>query len=172
MPGNIYIGYQGIGKSSLAGKNTGFIDLESSNFRLPGGYRPQEWYKYYVYCAYSIANQGYNVLLSSHDVVRKEVYEHRHYRESGYYYPTGNSHIKSFVIYPSLNLKEKWIKKLYDRFLAEDTRKNRVAYLNASDRYSDNILEIKEDALKYGFKEIEIQNMDYNLKELIDLEKL
>ena len=41
-------------------------------------------------------------------------------------------------------------------------------YLNALDRYTDNILEMQEDAQKYEFEEIEIKSMDYNLKEMLD----
>lgn len=168
MAGCIYICYQGVGKSSIANRNTGYIDLESSRFRLTGGYRPTEWYKYYVSYAYGLAWQGYNVLVSSHKVVRDEVADQRHYREPGYYYPMGNSQIKSFIVYPSLELKQPWIKKLHERFLMDGCHKNRVAYLNALDRYTDNILEMQEDAQKYEFEEIEIKSMDYNLKEMLD----
>ena len=161
MPGSIYIGYQGIGKSSLAGKHTGFIDLESSNFRLPGGYRPQEWYKYYVCCAYSLSSQGFDIFISSHKVVRDELHSQK---KHDYLKSTA----RIFVVYPSLDLEDEWINKLHKRYLIDNSRKNHVAYLNALDRYSDNILEMKDDAWNYGFKEIEILSMDYNLRELIE----
>lgn len=158
MLGNIYIGYQGVGKSQLAGRDTGYIDFESSNFRLSGGYRPTEWYKYYVTCAYRMACQGFNILVSSHQVVRDELYEQRHF----------GAVIRVFIIYPSLELKQPWIKKLHERFLMDGCHKNRVAYLNALDRYTDNILAMQEDAQKYEFEEVEIKSMDYNLKEMLD----
>ena len=39
----IIIGYQGIGKSTLAGKDNKFIDLESGNFWV-NGERVENWY--------------------------------------------------------------------------------------------------------------------------------
>ena len=39
----IYVGYQGIGKSSIAGKHN-CIDLESGNF-WDNGVRADNWYK-------------------------------------------------------------------------------------------------------------------------------
>lgn len=46
--------------------------------------------------------------------------------------------------------------------------KNRVAYLNALDKYTDNILAMQEDAQRYEFEEVEIKSMDYNLNEMLD----
>ena len=46
----IVIGYQGIGKSSLAGRNNIFIDLESGNFWVDGK-RADDWYKPYCQIA-------------------------------------------------------------------------------------------------------------------------
>lgn len=95
----IIVGYQGIGKSTLAGKD-GFIDLESGNFWVDG-IRPENWYKMYVKIAVHLSQQGYTVFTASHKVVRDEL---KRYNE------------KVVVCYPSLKLKEEWIKKLEERY--------------------------------------------------------
>ena len=65
------IGYQGIGKSSCAGKND-CIDLESGSFWVDGK-RAEEWYIPYCQIAMHLANQGYTVFTSSHKVVRDQL---------------------------------------------------------------------------------------------------
>ena len=67
----IIVGYQGIGKSSLAGVGN-CIDLESSNFWI-NGKRDPEWYKPYCKIADHLSKQGYTVFTSSHEVVRREL---------------------------------------------------------------------------------------------------
>ena len=52
----IYVGYQGIGKSSLGGTDK-YIDLESSNFK-----HEDDWYKTYCDVAISLSKQGYDVV--------------------------------------------------------------------------------------------------------------
>ena len=66
----IFVGYQGIGKSSISGN--GNIDLESGNFWV-NLTRYCDWYKVYCNIAKSLSEQGYNVFLSSHKVVRDEL---------------------------------------------------------------------------------------------------
>ena len=68
----IIIGYQGIGKSSLAGPHLGYIDLESSNFKVDG-MKIEGWQKIYCNIAKHLSNQGFKVFLSSHEVVRREL---------------------------------------------------------------------------------------------------
>ena len=63
----IYVGYQGIGKSSIAGKNK-CIDLESGNFWVDGK-RDENWYIIYCNIAQHLSEQGYNVFLSSHKLL-------------------------------------------------------------------------------------------------------
>ena len=70
MKGLIIIGYQGIGKSSIAGKD-GCIDLESSNFYVDGKRDPY-WYIPYTKLAMDLANQGYTVCTSAHACVVHE----------------------------------------------------------------------------------------------------
>ena len=65
----IIIGYQGIGKSTLANIDNAYIDLESSNFWHKGE-RYDNWYIYYGKIAESLSRQNYNVFTSSHREVR------------------------------------------------------------------------------------------------------
>lgn len=55
----IFIGYQGIGKSTLAGYNR-YIDLESGNFWI-NGKRDENWYIPYCNIAEHLSEQGYRV---------------------------------------------------------------------------------------------------------------
>lgn len=71
MKGLIIIGYPGIGKSSIAGKD-GCIDLESSCFYVDGK-RDPKWYIPYTNIAMNLANQGYTVFTSSHASVAHEL---------------------------------------------------------------------------------------------------
>ena len=124
----IIIGYQGIGKSTLAGRDK-FIDLESGNFWVDEK-RAEDWYKPYCQIAEHLSAQGFTVFTSSHEVVRKQL---------------RNSKEKVFVAFPSLELKDCWIEKLKMRW--EDTQldKDYKAYMNALDRYEDNIKELMEE---------------------------
>lgn len=96
----IIIGYQGIGKSTLAGKNK-CIDLESGNFwfydlETYQKVRHNDWYVPYCNIANHLSEQGYTVFTSSHEVVRNELKKSKE---------------DVFIIYPSIELKDEWIKK-------------------------------------------------------------
>jgi ABC-type antimicrobial peptide transport system ATPase subunit len=58
----IIIGYQGIGKSTLARKSKGFIDLESSSFYV-NGKRPTDWHYYYNRIAEKLMHDGIKTIL-------------------------------------------------------------------------------------------------------------
>lgn len=147
----ILIGYQGIGKSTLAYKNNNYIDLESSNF-YHNDKRPDNWYIYYCNIATSLSIQGFDIFVSSHEVVRNRLKKY-------------NKIITPiYCIYPSLELKDDWIKKLEDRYNKDKNEKNYKAWMNAVNRYEENILEI----MNSGFGNIEITSMYYNLENLID----
>ena len=89
----IIIGYQGIGKSTLAKNDLRYIDLESSNFFV-NGKRDENWYIIYCSIAEHLSQQGYRVFVSSHEVVRKQL---------------ENSKEKVYVCHPRLDLKDLWI---------------------------------------------------------------
>lgn len=146
----IVIGYQGIGKSSLAGKNHKYIDLESGNFWVDGK-RAEDWYKPYCQIAEHLSQQGYVVFTSSHEVVRGQL--------------RGTSE-DVILVFPSLALKDEWIAKLQNRFDITGSEKDLRALLNAVDRYQENIEELKSDDFWFGIAEID--SMDYDLEQMIE----
>ena len=144
----IIIGYPGIGKSTLANKKNGYIDLESSNFQY-NGKRPLNWYNYYCNIAEHLSKQGYNVFVSSHKLVRKRL---------------KNSLETVICIYPSILLAEQWTKKLKQRYNQSYLEKDYKAWKNAEDNYHVNISEL----MMCGIPHIEINSMDYDLKKMIE----
>lgn len=141
----IIIGYQGIGKSSLAGRDNKFIDLESGNFWVDGK-RAADWYKPYCQIAEHLSKQGYIVFTSSHEVVRNQL---------------RNSSEVVVVAYPALNLKDMWIDKLEERYRATGLDKDYKALMNAKDRYDDNIRELANCDIPY---KLMLKNIDYDLE--------
>lgn len=145
----ILIGYQGIGKSTLAFKENNFIDLESSNFFYKDK-RIDNWYIYYCNIAAHLSKQGFNVFVSSHEVVRNRL--KKYFDEP------------LVCIIPSISLKDEWIKKLHNRYINHGSEKNYKAWMNAVDRYEDNINEIKNSGIEF----IEIENINYDLENLLE----
>lgn len=143
----IIIGYQGVGKSTLAKNNIEFIDLESSNFFV-NGKRQDNWYIIYCSIAIHLSKQGKNVFVSSHEVVRRALEA---------------SDEKVVVVYPSVSLKDEWIKKLEDRYNLTGLDKDYKALMNAKDRYEENILELQDN----DFIHLQLDSIDYDLLEEI-----
>lgn len=142
----IVVGYQGIGKSTIAGKDYRFIDLESGNFWVDGK-RADDWYKPYCKIAEHLSQQGYIVFTSSHEVVRQYLIE--------------NSTETIVLVYPSIELKDKWLDKLERRYAESGLDKDYKALTNAKDRYEENIRELQESCIEY---KLELQQMDYDLE--------
>ena len=143
----IVVGYQGIGKSTLSNAASKCIDLESGNFWVDGK-RADDWYKPYCQIANHLSEQGYVVFVSSHEVVRKELEK-----------------VNEFVcvVHPSLNIQDEWIAKLKNRYMQTKSDKDYKAYMNAKDRYRDNIIEL----MTSPFVSYEINSMDYDLKDVV-----
>lgn len=141
----IVIGYQGIGKSSLAGRDHKYVDLESGNFWVDGK-RADDWYKPYCQIAEHLSQQGYIVFTSSHEVVRKQLED---------------SNEVVVVVYPSLKLKNMWIDKLENRYRETGLEKDYKALMNAKDRYDDNIRELENSG--FNFKLV-LAKPDYDLE--------
>ena len=146
----IYVGYQGIGKSTLANKDLKYIDLESSNTFIDGK-RPERWETMYVNFAVCLSKQGYNVFISSHKVVRHELL---------------NRNIEFVSIIPSISLKEQWVQKLENRYNITKSEKDFKALANAKDCFEENIKDIKKDSLLCW----EITTMDYDLKNFLEID--
>ena len=145
----IIIGYQGIGKSSVSGIETGCIDLESSNF-WHDGERSDDWYIYYCNIAVDLSKQGYTVFVSSHKVVRDYLVK----------YMLSTTVV---CVFPSPVLKDEWIKSLQDRYEKEPSVKNYKAMMNAEERFVDNVKELHDCGHLY----YEIEDMDYDLMDIV-----
>lgn len=144
----IIIGYQGIGKSTLAKDSWKYIDLESGNFWI-NGERDEQWYKPYCNIANHLSAQGYTVFTSSHKEVREEL---------------KNSSEVVKIAFPALELKTDWLIRLTNRYNESMLEKDYKALINASLYYEDNI----NDLMNEPFDKIVINNIDYNLRELIE----
>lgn len=143
----IVIGYQGIGKSTIAGRDNKFIDLESDNFWVDGK-RADDWYKPYCKIAEHLSQQGYIVFTSSHEVVRKQL--------------EGSSE-EVVIVYPSLDLKDEWIAKLEKRYEESGLEKDYRALMNAKDRFEENIIELSEYC-RGLMHHISLLKMNYDLE--------
>lgn len=144
----IIIGYQGIGKSTLAKDSGKYIDLESGNFWV-NGERDEQWYKPYCNIANHLSAQGYTVFTSSHKEVREEL---------------KNSSEVVKIAFPALELKTDWLIRLTNRYNESMSEKDYKALINASLYYEDNI----NDLMNEPFDKIVINNIDYNLRKLIE----
>ena len=122
----IIIGYPGIGKSTLAGRDHKYIDLESSNFKI-NGERSEDWYKIYCKVAEDLSRQGYIVFVSCHLAVREEL---------------KGSEEDVVMIFPVGRLEKEWIAKLRNRYEKSNTDKDRMAYERARDHYHDDIVSL------------------------------
>lgn len=146
----IIVGYQGIGKSTLAKNGNGFIDLESSNFFV-NGVRQNDWYIPYCNIAMNLSEQGYTVFVSSHECVRNYLSFHA-------------DQARLVIVCPSLRLKDQWIEKLEKRYQDTGLVKDYKAMMNAKDRYEENIKELMNTV---GFEVLQIDTMDYKLSDVI-----
>lgn len=144
----IVVGYQGIGKSTLAGRDNKFIDLESGNFWVDGK-RAEDWYKSYCKIAEHLSQQGYIVFTSSHEVVRKQL-------------EFTNEPV--VIVYPSIDLKDEWINKLEKRYQESGLEKDYKALMNAKDRYTENIKELVDHVHRSHTYGLALTKMDYDLE--------
>ena len=143
----IVIGYQGIGKSTLSKHDLRFIDLESGNFWVDGK-RADDWYIPYCQIAEHLSAQGYVVFTSSHDVVRNRLIDSKE---------------QVICCVPDLSLKNEWIEKLKSRHEESGLDKDYKAYMNAKERFTENIQEISSS----GFGVLWLETMNYDLEELV-----
>jgi len=153
--GMIVIGYQGIGKSTLASKRDGIIDLESSNFKIDGE-RDENWYIIYCRIAVSLACQGYIVLISSHECVRSELRKYNPNNPKDKY--------TVVIICPHYALEDQWIQRLHNRYIQDRSDKNYAAWKDAETHFADSIQSMTRDVV---FSIILLDSMDYDLGGLI-----
>ena len=152
---SIIAGYQGCGKSTLANKNLKYIDLESSNFFIDNK-RDEKWYIPYTNIVKYLSQQGYIVFTSTHPEVLQEIQK-------------TNEDI--YILYPNINLENKWIEKLEKRYNETNLNKDYKAYMNAKQCFKNSIKTLENICLDKNnkFKKIEINNLDYDLEKLIEI---
>lgn len=156
----IIVGYQGIGKSTLAKGGNGFIDLESGNFWVDGK-RDENWAQVYVNIARNLSAQGYHVFTSSHKAVRDCLREYPAVADcSG---PMVRAIVA--VCYPDLTLKDEWIAKLSSRYANTGLDKDYKAWKNAEAIYEENIRDLMNE--KEPFIQIPIKSTDYSLEDVL-----
>lgn len=157
--GAVIVGYQGIGKSTLAKIYDRIIDLESSNFFVgeePDLRRPNLWEEIYCNIARDLCDKGYIVFVSSHNVVRRELRAK----------PAMYEGIKSqYLIFPRLSLENAWNSKLEDRYKNDSSDKNFKAYLNSRNWYNANIHDLMNQE---GFWHKTITELDYDLEQILE----
>lgn len=141
----IIAGYPGIGKSTLAGRDHRYIDLESSLFMVDG-VKLLEWYKPYCKVAEGLSKQGYTVFVPLYSAVIEEL---RASQET------------VAVVYPSIDLKDEWIAKLKKRYLKTMADKDFRAFSRALWHYAEDISELSSCDIPYR---VSLSHMDYDLE--------
>lgn len=149
----IIVGYPCIGKSTYANSHAySVIDLESSDFIKDGS-----WVESYCNVAIDLSKHGYDVFVSSHDAVRKQLLK------SGYEFV--------FAIYPSLEIKDEWIERLHNRYLNTELEKDYRAWQRAASYYDEDVTAFKKDAKHFHrFYEIghEPEDESYDIASVLD----
>lgn len=146
----IVIGYQGIGKTSFRAKHENCIDLESGLMKDPmnENKRWNNWAEIYCNIALSLSGQGYTVFVSSHKEVQDILAE---------------SDEDIVAIYPSTDIKNEWIEKLFKRYKQTQLEKDEIAWLDAKKNFDSEIALLE----KSPFVRATIYNMDYNLHDIL-----
>ena len=145
----IVIGYPGIGKTSYVIRNVCAIDLESSCLQ-----KESNWAVSYCNVAIDLANQGFDVFVSSHDAVRKALIA------SGY--------DELFAIYPSIDMEKQWVTRLYNRYWATGLDKDLRSFERVETYYDADIAALDQDVLRMrGW--YEIKDLNYKLEDVVSL---
>ena len=122
----IIIGYQGIGKSTMAMLANNTIDLESSNFwyKKHDFKRYENWAEVYTNIAKDISACGNIVFTSTHKEVRDALADCKQ---------------TIYVCCPDISLKDEWIKKLDDRYNTTKLDKDMKALTGAKYHFGEQI---------------------------------
>lgn len=150
----IIIGYQGIGKSTMAMLANNTIDLESSNFwyKKHEFKRYENWAEVYTNIAKDISACGNIVFTSAHKEVRDAL---------------AGCNQDIYVCCPDISLKDEWIKKLDDRYNVTKLDKDMKALTAAKYHFEEQITGLLADAEINGWGVIKITDMNYELADVI-----
>lgn len=141
----IIIGYQGIGKSTVAALRDECIDLESSCTKVRG-LRHECWADVYVNFAESLSRQGYFVFVSSHKEVQDLL---------------DKSSENVIAIFPSASLKNEWVEKLKKRYELTNLDKDYAAWKGAEYGFDREIATLTTNG---SYVKRIITSMNYNLE--------
>lgn len=148
--GLIVFGYPGVGKSSIAGWNN-CIDLESSNFSRRDD---EDWEIHYFVIASALAEQGYTVLMSTHqkviDVCKKGLSVYK-------------INVPAVIFCPKQEMRDQWAARLFNRYLRDSCAKNLRALDGAIICWDDKICALHDS----GFKVYSPDSLDYDLRDYI-----
>lgn len=167
----IIIGYPGIGKSSISGKENSIIDLESSNFHDKD--QPQNWQETYCKVALDLSRQGFIVCISCHYNV---------YSELAKICSSLDNDDKIIFLYPdsSPEMRNAWIERLKTRYYESRkidsnphsiVEKNYRAWQHVEKHYYEDLENITNfnAPLEHLFFKYRIMSMNYDLKDIIRL---
>ena len=139
----IILGYPGIGKSAVCKNRSGWVDLESSNFNL----KTDDGVAQYCCVAMDLSDQGKTVFISTHENVRK-------------FFESVPKRDFVAVVYPQLELRAAWIKRLTDRYNKTGLIRDRRALSRAEENYEKDI----EALMTSSLTQIQISSDHYDLK--------
>lgn len=145
----IICGYPGLGKSALSKRNKKVVDLDSTLF-YNRDERPGDWYEYYCNIAISLSNQGYDVFVSTHKIVRVTLQKRN---------------IPVFAIIPSLGLYEEWTEKLRQRYFATKLDADKRAYIRCKNDFDYDLGDIRNSCNNT----YTIRTMSYNLNAILNI---
>lgn len=137
----IIIGFPGVGKSTVAKEDLGFIDLESSTFMVDGKHS-EDWYKVYVNVAIDLAKY-HKVFISSHTDVQN--------------YLAALHYENVLIVYPDKSLKNAWLERLSNRYKLDPSDKNKRALEYMESNFdacvdnmdkSDHFMKLKLNSIK------------------------
>ena len=153
----IFVGYYGIGKSTLCERNPTFIDLESKFFRdrnndtgWLGG--KSKGLNNYIWLVKTLNDSGRHVFVSSDGDIRFALLNEKDLDRNQIVY-----------ICPEKNLKDVWLSKLYKRWVDTSDRKDWFSYIHATKKFKEDIESMEADHIKT----IWIKDAEYDLNDLI-----
>ena len=144
----IIVGYPGIGKTTISGRKTGCIDLESSLFHSQ---ELEDWFDTYCELAFKLSKDGFIVMVSSHEDVVKQLKK---------YYA---DYTEIYVICPHPNIKYQWIYRLLKRYEKMPSDKNFRAFQRAKKHFDEDIHDLIWSGLDGGT----VTSTDYDLMNVI-----
>ena len=119
--------YPGVGKTKLAEMRVDIVDLDSSLFKKDF----EHWEELYLKVATALSDQGYVVLVSAHEEVRKWLLR--------------NSKEKFGEIFPCAELYDEWVSRLRKRWEEDKTDENHRSYWRCKLNYYSDIRSIEKD---------------------------